>query len=286
MEFDQAIAELETLVATLERDGDERALLLLQLIDAVHRPGMELLAAGESDHPLAQALLSMYDLGPPDDQIEVEEALDEIRPYIESHGGGLELLDVEDGVVHVRMSGACNGCAGSAITLRRGVEEILRERYENFKEVVAHEPEGAEQGNGEGAPAPGLLQIEKVGGPEQGGPELLQIENMRRPVFEQVAKLADLPPGELTAVQVEGQSILLTNVGGEAYAFRNVCPTDERSELDGGRLTGTALVCPWHNCAYDARSGKRIDDRPELPGLAVMPVAIRDGAIQVAVNVA
>ncbi len=285
MEFDQAIGELETLVGTLERDGDERALLLLQLIDAVHRPGMELLAAGERDHPLAQALLAMYDLGPRDEQIEVEEALDEIRPYIESHGGGLELLDVEDGVVHVRMSGACNGCAGSAITLRRGVEEILRERYEGFKEVVAHEPEGAEQGNGNGAPGPALLQIEKVGGPEAGGPELLQIENLRKPVFEQVTTLADLPPGKMTAVQVDGQSILLTNVGGEAYAFRNVCPTDERSPLDGGRLAGTALVCPWHNCAYDARSGKRVDDRPEAPGLAVMPVAIRDGAVQVAVNV-
>ena len=281
MEFDQAVAELETLVATLERDEDERALLLLQLMDAVHRPGLELIAAGEPDHPIAQALLSMYDLVPLDEQIEVEEALDEIRPYIESHGGGLELLDVEDGVVHVRMSGACNGCAGSAITLRRGVEEILRERYEGFKEVVAHEPEGAEQHNGNGAPEPKLIQIE--GTPE---PELLQIEDLRKPVFEEVAKLGDLSPGGLMAVEAAGQSILLTNVEGEAYAFRNVCPTDERSPLDGGRLAGAALVCPWHNCAYDARSGKRVDDRPEDPGLAVVPIAIRDGAIEVAVNVA
>jgi nitrite reductase/ring-hydroxylating ferredoxin subunit len=44
------------------------------------------------------------------------------------------------------------------------------------------------------------------------------------------------------------------------------------------------LVCPWHNCAYDARSGKRVDE-PEQPGLAVVPVAVRDGDLQVAVNV-
>jgi Fe-S cluster biogenesis protein NfuA/nitrite reductase/ring-hydroxylating ferredoxin subunit len=289
VEFDQAVAELETLVATLERDGDERALLLLQLMDAVHRPGLELIAAGDHDHPVARALLSMYDLVPLDEQIVVEEALDEIRPYIESHGGGLELLDVDDGVVHVRMSGACNGCAGSAITLRRGVEEILRERYEGFKEVVAHEPEGAEQSNGSGAS--GLLQIHLAGQESSNGvtahePELLQIEGLRKPVFEEVAKLADLSSGELMAVDAAGQSILLTNVDGEAYAFRNVCPTDERSPLDGGRLAGAALVCPWHNCAYDARSGKRIDDQPENPGLAVVPIAIRDAAIEVAVNVA
>ncbi|MDQ3768861.1 MAG: NifU family protein [Actinomycetota bacterium] len=289
MEFDQVVAELETLVATLERDGDERALLLLQLIDAVHRPGIELIAAGDHDHPTAKALLSMYDLVPLDEQIAVEEALDEIRPYIESHGGGLELLDVDDGVVHVRMSGACNGCAGSAITLRRGVEEILRERYEGFKEVVAHEPEGAEAGNGNGES--GLLQIHLAGTePPSGGgvPDsgLLQIENLRKPVFEEVAKLADLAPGELMAVDAADHSVLLANVDGEPYAFHNVCPTDERSPLDGGRLAGAALVCPWHNCAYDARSGKRVDDRPEDPGLSVVPIAIRDGAIEVAVNVA
>ncbi|MDQ3095821.1 MAG: NifU family protein, partial [Actinomycetota bacterium] len=121
MDFDKAVAELDTLVGTLERDGDERALLLLQLIDAVHRPALELIAAGDREHPVAQALLAMYDLVALDERMEVEEALDEIRPYIESHGGGLELLDVEDGVVHVRMSGSCNGCAGSAITLQRGV---------------------------------------------------------------------------------------------------------------------------------------------------------------------
>ncbi len=274
MDFDKAIAELETLVDTLERDGDERALMLLQLIDAVHRPGLELIVAGDHDHPVAQALLSMYDLVPLDERIEVEEALDEVRPYIESHGGGLELLDVEDGVVHVRMSGACNGCAGSAITLRRGVEEILRERYENFKEVVSHEPEGGEQ-NG------------SANGDDGGsGATLLQIEDLRKPVFQQVAQLADLSPGELTAVDVDGKSILIVNVDGEAYAFWNVCPTDDRSPLDGGRLSGSALVCPWHNCAYDARSGKRADDQPQERGLAVVPVAVRDGAIEIAVNVA
>ena len=76
MEFDVAVAELATLVETLEREGDERALLLLQLIDAVHRPALERIAAGDLDDPLAQTLLAMYDLAEVDDEILVEEALD------------------------------------------------------------------------------------------------------------------------------------------------------------------------------------------------------------------
>jgi Fe-S cluster biogenesis protein NfuA/nitrite reductase/ring-hydroxylating ferredoxin subunit len=258
MEFDEAVAQLGTLVETLERDGDERALLLLQLMDAVHRPGLQLIADGELDHPIAQALLMMYDLGPVDEQMEAEEALDEIRPYIESHGGALELVDVRDGVVSVRMLGSCNGCAASAMTLQRGVEEKLRERLSWFKEVVALDPE----------------------------PELLQIQQMRRPVFVDVGRFDDLPAGSTKAVDVDGRSVLVLNVGGEPFAFVNVCPAEGgRLPLDGGRLTDTVLVCPWHNCAYDARSGKRVDDSPDEPSLAVLPIAVSDGALQVAANV-
>lgn len=277
MEFDQAIKELETLIGTLERDEDERALLLLQLVDAIHRPAIELIYAGELEHPVAQALLSMYDLAPVEEQILVEEALDQVRPYIESHGGELELLEVEDGVVHVQLSGSCSGCAASAITLKRGVEEALKERYENFKELVSHEPEGdgaAKEQNG-------------------GGPQLLQIEGLepkrklRRPVFEDAGTLEDLAPGEMKAVEVDGESVLTVNVDGEPYAFKNYCPSDDRRlPLDGGRLSGNVVVCPWHNCGYDARSGKRADNETDKPDLVVIPIAVRDGKLQVAVNVA
>ena len=276
MEFDQAIKELETLIGTLEREEDERALLLLELVDAIHRPAIQLIHAGEVDHPIAHALLTMYDLVDVDDDILVEEALDQVRPYIESHGGELELLEVEDGVVHVQLSGSCSGCAASAITLKRGVEESLRENYPNFKELVSHEPEGAE--------------AEPTNG---GGPQLLQIEGLeppkrklRRPVFEDAGMIDDLPDGQMKAVDVDGESVLIVNIDGEPYAFKNFCPVDERLSLEGGRVTGKVIVCPWHNCGYDARSGKRADNEQDKPDLVVVPIALRDGKLQVAVNVA
>jgi Fe-S cluster biogenesis protein NfuA/nitrite reductase/ring-hydroxylating ferredoxin subunit len=285
MEFDKAVAELETLVGTLERDGDERALLLLQLMDAIHRPALELLLAGTPEHPIATAVLAMYELVPLDEHTQVEEALDEVRPYIESHGGGLELLDVDGGVVHVRMSGSCHGCAASAMTLRRGVETKLRERIPWFEEIVAHEPEEADEPDG--ALALPMVQVDPRASPAVASGDLLQITQLRRPVFVDVGAFAELAPGTMQVARVDDNEILVINVDGEPYAFRNVCPVDGRNPLDGGRLTGSVLVCPWHNCAYDARSGKRADDEAGQPSLAVVPIAISgEGIMRVAANVA
>ncbi len=297
MEFDQAVAELETLVGTLERDGDERALMLLQLMDAIHRPAFELVLAGELEHPIAEAVLGMYELIPLDERAQVEEALDEIRPYMESHGGGLELLDVVGGAVHVRMSGSCNGCAASAMTLQRGVETKLRERIPWFEEIVAHEDEEEAGADADGFALP-LLQIdfrasgkpsadagESVAAPADGG-DLLQIAKLKRPVFVDVGLLADLPAGEMMVADVDGNEILIINLEGEPYAFRNVSPVDGRNPMQGGRLSNGVLVCPWHNTAYDARSGKRVDNEPDEPGLAVVPIAVSDGVLQIAANVA
>jgi nitrite reductase/ring-hydroxylating ferredoxin subunit len=91
----------------------------------------------------------------------------------------------------------------------------------------------------------------------------------------------------MKAVDVDGIDILVVNVDGEPYAFHNVCPVDGRSTLDGGRVTGSVLVCPWHNCAYDARTGKRADDEPGQSPLSVVPIAVSsDGVLRVAANVA
>ncbi len=70
---------------------------------------------------------------------EVEKALDEIRPALQRDGGDIELLDVDDkeGVVKVRLVGACAGCPMSAMTLRNGVERILKERVPQVTKVDA-----------------------------------------------------------------------------------------------------------------------------------------------------
>jgi nitrite reductase/ring-hydroxylating ferredoxin subunit len=177
------------------------------------------------------------------------------------------------------------------MTLQRGIEAKLRERLDWFKEVVAVEPEG---GEAEEHPAPTSLPLLQITPMTNGGDtngttsttELLQIEKLRRPVFVEVGAFDDLPEGKIKAVDVNGRSVLVLKLDGEPYAFVNVCPSaGARLPLDGAHLSGSVIVCPWHNCAYDARSGKRVDDEPG-PALAVVPIAVIDGALQVAANVA
>jgi Fe-S cluster biogenesis protein NfuA len=66
----------------------------------------------------------------------VQNALNEIRPALQADGGDVELIDVEDGTVKVRLTGACGTCPMATMTLRFGVEKILKERVPEVKEVV------------------------------------------------------------------------------------------------------------------------------------------------------
>jgi len=67
----------------------------------------------------------------------VETALDKIRPALQADGGDVELVGVEEGVVKVRLKGACAGCPVSEITLKQGIERLLKEQIPEVKEVVA-----------------------------------------------------------------------------------------------------------------------------------------------------
>lgn len=67
----------------------------------------------------------------------VEEALDRIRPGLRFDGGDVELIDVEDGVVTLRLVGACGGCPMSTMTLKMGIERAIKSAVPEIKEVIA-----------------------------------------------------------------------------------------------------------------------------------------------------
>jgi len=75
-----------------------------------------------------QATDSMYD--------EVLEVLDKLRPFLQRDGGDVDLVDVEDGIVKLRLMGACGSCPSSTITLKAGIERALLEEVEGVQEVM------------------------------------------------------------------------------------------------------------------------------------------------------
>ena len=68
---------------------------------------------------------------------QVQEVLNVIRPSLQADGGDVELVDVKDGVVSVKLKGACAGCPMSTMTLKKGIERYLKEKISTVKEVVA-----------------------------------------------------------------------------------------------------------------------------------------------------
>ena len=129
---------------------------LLDGVDAVHRSAVrELVGALGRDrcasladhHPAIEWLFAAY---APDERALAEAALDEVRPFLHSHGGDVEVLGATDGVVHVQLDGACQGCSASAATLTHGVEEALRRHLPGFRrldveadDAPSHPPPGA-----------------------------------------------------------------------------------------------------------------------------------------------
>jgi len=284
-----AVERLTELVATVESDADERVqgLLvdLLRAVDIVHRAGLRRLDAvlREADlrervliNPEVRLLFDLYDLGDDGDRLRAEAVLEAARPYIESHGGQLAVLDAVGGVVTVRLAGACAGCVGSTATLRHVIEQALRDGLPDFERMeVEIVPE-----------RPGHVHVRSPSAQPASPPGLIQIDNLRRPErptldWRSVMPVAEVLPGTVRGVAVEGLGVLVVGLDGEVYAYRDVCPGTPLPLASGARLEGATLVCPWHGCRFDIRGGRRLD--AEGSGLGVMPIAVVGAEIRIGV---
>lgn len=197
-DLERLLIYLEDLVEDLEALDDEEVRTqvfdLVTGIDTLHRMALTELekaivdagtdpAALREAHPAIEWLFDTYAVGV-DEHAAADTALDDIRPYIHSHGGHVSLLDVEDGVVRVELSGSCSGCTASEITLREGVEKALREHYPGFVSLVVEEDEHAEE---HPPPGPTLIELQQDEQSTHDGHEhaqpLLQIQSEPPPGF-------------------------------------------------------------------------------------------------------
>src|SRR5512132_723589 len=159
METEQLIARVQELTGRLEHleDADCRALAeeltgaVVQMYGAGLERIVELIDDEETRGRLASdelvaGLLMVHDLYPVPIEERVMQALDSVRPYMESHGGNVELLGVEGGVARLRLEGSCKSCRASSSTLELAVKQALQEAAPDLlgmdvEGVVEEEPE-------------------------------------------------------------------------------------------------------------------------------------------------
>jgi Fe-S cluster biogenesis protein NfuA/nitrite reductase/ring-hydroxylating ferredoxin subunit len=254
----RAVAE-ELVAAIVQMYGAGLERIVGSLIHA--GPEGERVAAELADDELVATLLLIHDLHPVPLEQRVQDALDSVRPYMESHGGNVELLSLEHGVARIHLRGSCSDCAASSVTLELAIKQALEE--------AAPDLEGLEV---EGIAAPGAptgIDIPVVmSGP---APAPLWID------VESVASLAD---GSLTAVNVAGSELLVANVEGTLLAYRDRCASCG-APLHGGLLLAGALSCP--ECArsfFLPSAGRSMDD--DRMQLEPVPLLREEGRVKVA----
>ena len=155
---------------SMRADALELTRSLMELHGAALDRLMEIVAqAGASGYALMDnfagddlvaSLLLLYGLHPYDLETRVMKALDEARPFLQSHGGDVELLGVTDGTVRLRLAGNCRNCSSSTMTLQLAIERAIYEAAPDVTEIIT----GGQIVREESAPANGLVQLSGLSG--------------------------------------------------------------------------------------------------------------------------
>jgi Fe-S cluster biogenesis protein NfuA/nitrite reductase/ring-hydroxylating ferredoxin subunit len=264
-------SRIEELLGQLRAAGDavaaERAEEVVRLLMELYGAGLERtveLAGPEAldrlvEDELVASLLILHDLHPKDTETRVREALDQVRPYLGSHAGGVELLGVEpEGVVRLRLQGSCDGCPSSTMTVKLAIERAIEEA----------------------APEVTAVEVENLTAERE--PQLLQIQPLRRE-WEVVEGLEGLDAGGLTAVEVAGASVVVCQIGSELYAYRDRCPGCGAGLAARATLEAEVLSCGACRERYSVKLAGRGVDRPELH-LVPLPLLAGDGGVRLAVG--
>lgn len=253
---------------------------LARILDLVGDDGelVERLAEDE----LVASLLLVNGLHPHDVERRVATALDSVRPYLGSHGGDVELLGVDDAIVRLRLTGSCQSCPSSAVTLELAVKDAV---LAAAPEVTDIEVVGAVPASGSGLISPESL-LSHLRSEESA--------NEMAGTWVSVPELEDLTSGEIGGFAVAGLPILVCRIGEQLFAYRDRCPACTNSlagatlqRRAGGRTGDAVLRCPACRAHFDPRrAGLRLDGDDGAEPMAPLPVLVRDGVLAVAVPAA
>jgi Fe-S cluster biogenesis protein NfuA/nitrite reductase/ring-hydroxylating ferredoxin subunit len=285
----ELVVRIERLLEEIERlpdpAGREKATEVVQALFDLYGAGLERIVgelAARDDGELAAALagdelishlLLLHGLHPVPLEQRVISALDEVRPYLESHGGNVELLGVDEDRVRLLLKGSCSGCPSSTMTLKLAIENAIHKAAPEIEEVAAEEETDAE--------TTGLLQIELA-------PAVAPREDESPPLdgeWMMAGGLPELAGGGLVIKQVGGQAVLFLRAAGRLYGYRPSCPACDQS-LHSATLDGGEIRCEGCGSRYDVLRAGRCLDSPQLHLEPVPLLVSEDGLVKVALPIA
>jgi Fe-S cluster biogenesis protein NfuA/nitrite reductase/ring-hydroxylating ferredoxin subunit len=266
----RALAQ-DLLGAVLELYGDGLA-RIVAAIDEGGEAGAEI-RRRLTDDGMVASLLLIHDLYPVPIAERVEEALESVRPYMESHGGDVELLGLEDDVARLRLQGSCDGCPASSATLELAIKSALEEAAPDLQGIEVEGLEDPYQRAALEISGTELPVIQPAGGngsPPQG------------PTWHDLdGELDGLAEGSLSGIEVDGTRLIVARVDDSMLAYLDTCP-DCGSALAGGELSEGVLACPGCERRYFLpRAGRSLDD--ERLQLGPVPLLGSEGRIRVAI---
>jgi Fe-S cluster biogenesis protein NfuA/nitrite reductase/ring-hydroxylating ferredoxin subunit len=282
-EVDSRLAEAEALVQQLEAlpEGNAKrsavgaieALLALhgealeRILSLLEEKGEHRLVEGLAADEVVAGMLLLHGLHPVPLEGRVRQALEKVRPYLGSHGGDVELLEVRDGSVHLRLQGSCDGCPSSEMTLKYAIEQAINDAA---PDVIAINVAGVTPPK----PAAGfipLTQIRPVAKAEPGG-------------WQEAPGLSSLEPAGVRVSSVGGSRLVFCRVQDSWYAYRDACAGCQGS-LEGARLEAIVLGCPGCGQRFDVRhAGRGLDDQTLY--LEPVPLLVEGEVVRVAVPAA
>jgi nitrite reductase/ring-hydroxylating ferredoxin subunit/Fe-S cluster biogenesis protein NfuA len=272
------IAELEPLPRQVVTDS-------LESLNTLHKVGLTTIVRKLKDDPRGKELLfelvdepevrmilAMHGIIRPDVTTQARQVLEGVRAGLQTHGGDVELDSVREGIVYVRLHGACNGCSMAAVTMRDGVEKALIEGVPGVTgvEVLPNDP------------SPTLIRLSEIG---VGAPREDKASELEAAGWCRAVSLGAVDVGELVAVTLrptDGPSVdvIVVNAAGQLAAYVNEC-AHQGLPLDNAIIDATegTLTCPWHGFCYDSTSGECMT----MPGaqLQQLPLRVEGDAVWV-----
>jgi len=208
------------------------------------------------------AVLRHHEIVKPSLNERIEAALDSVRPSLESHGGNVEVVNINPpNSVEIRLLGACDGCPASSLTLSEGVEKAIQEY------------------------CPEITEIKKAKGGISAKPADVVPVNFISPFARnddsdwlRACLLEEVPEGDIKVLTLNSNEIILSRFDNKVTCYQNAC-AHLGLPLDMGEISNGILICPHHGFKYSLESGECLT-APEVQ-LQTHAVRVMDNHVEV-----